>query len=553
MNDQQPPARRRSTALSCAIVMLMGIMFFAGLGQLNLINPDESRHALISREMIDSGNFITPSLYGEPYYDKPVFLNWLISGALSIFGELESAIRLPVAIAALATTLACSAILRIGTATNFIRASQLILIVLPTMPLFFVMGRVAITDILLTCTITLSLLAMSPVITTGVAANARVYLGWALMGFGMLIKGPVAVLLAGAIAGITSTRLWGLRKTLSLLKPFHGAVIVLGVAAPWYVAAWLRSPEYIETFLIRHNLERYAVAGAVTHQEAWWYYPLLLPAVLLPWSLLLPAAIRDRFAATERDRLDVFCGIWALTVILFFLPAKARLITYMLPAVPALAMILARYLERLGDGKVWFPTGVTRAILAWNLVLGALLISAMTWVATPPIWWWTGLVAPFGALAARNALAHDNAKSLLTACVASPLALLLLTIGPGAQYWNRVGSYRDVAEMIEQAIPESQALLSYGTNQNSISWYARRMVFREKEPKTVAARLEETTIAGVFAKTPRIENLKKIDALGEFKCVWRGYPDLELWLRSSLRAENGQAWTAFPGCNPSHS
>jgi dolichol-phosphate mannosyltransferase len=350
----------------------VGLLLLLGLaGPLLLVNldyplveQDEGRYAEIGREMLASGDWIVPTLNHEPYFDKPPLFYWLVAGSFWLFGLSAGAARLVPALAALCTIVA---VYGLGQRLVGRRAAFLGGLALTVMAGFIQCGRILIIDSLLTLFVTLAFLTAH-----GAVQRPRLRWRWWLLsglccGLGVLTKGPVALVLLGPVL---VAYVW-LQRDQARLGLFawlvYGGLIAL-VAAPWFIAICVRQPEFAGQFIIEHHFKRFTAAG-YHESPAWFYVPVLLVGTL-PWSLLLvpfcqfllsrsPAVTRLRPAGMG------FLLLWAAWCFVFFSLSRGKLPPYVLPLLPAVALMMGCYLDRvLGAGLAqpyfWSRTAVPR-------------------------------------------------------------------------------------------------------------------------------------------------------------------------------------------------
>ncbi len=325
--------------LVCCAVLLPNLSY-------PLIEPDESRYVQISLEMIQTGDWITPTLAGEPYLDKPPLLYWLTAASMSVFGMNEAAARLPTALSAVLTVLMLFAIGRhlVGRRAAFCGAVALLL-----SGGFVLAGRFVIMDALLTCCTTACLLC-GYLGNTKKCSNA--FSGWWMLAsvavaLGVLTKGPVALVLCvpplvafGWLSGETLT--YRLRQWLVL------AGVVLVMATPWFVAVSVANPEFLSYFFVKHNLARFA--GGFNHLQPFWFYIPIVLAGMFPASMLLPSLAvfllgRAPSYRTHRSKDLGFLLLSTLWVIGFFSLSSCKLATYILPSLPLLALLVGSLVE----------------------------------------------------------------------------------------------------------------------------------------------------------------------------------------------------------------
>lgn len=444
--------------------------FLVCLGGPDLIGPDEGRHASIAREMVERGEYLVPTLHCRPYFDKPVLLNWLIVMATSVFGRVAAAVRTPSALAAIALVFAT---VRWARVQHGVAASRITALLLPTSLLVFTVGRTAIIDMLLCALMSAALWRLGSWFEARSHERPSLLPAYALLALGCLAKGPIALLLP---ALIFLAMVVVLRKPRLLLeaRPFAGAAVVLAVAGPWYLSAWLHSPEYIETFLFHHNVSRYMTTGAVGHQQGWWYYPLLFPLALLPWGFaLFPALLRR---AKPMRPANLFPLVWAAVVIAFFAPAKAKLITYLLPAIPPLCVVTAAWLARCFEDRRELPHVMALWSAGWSVVLALGLAAVTIWVVTLQpvlaVWLPSLFLSGLVLIVQQRFRAEHTVVRWLATVVVGHLALLTFVLGPGAGFYNVGLSERGLAEALEAHVERPAKARSFGKQASAASWYA---------------------------------------------------------------------------------
>lgn len=415
------------------------VCFFSGLNNLGLVGPDEPRYAWVAREMAESGDWVTPRLYGEPWFEKPVLYYWGAAAAFRVFGVNEFAARLPSALAALLATLALAALAR---RLYGKLAAQFVVLMLPTCVGMFGFARAATTDMLFSAALTLAMACAT--VLVGFPAGTRPERYWLLLfggalGLGMLAKGPAAIVLAAGSVffWVIVTRKW--REAFRLARP-ETVVAVAVVALPWYVECALRNPDFLRVFFIAHNFERF-LTPIFQHQQPFWFYGPILLLGLLPWTVLLLGSMADGIRAvrerTLRDSSGFFLACWAVFPIFFFSISKSKLPGYILPAIPTLVLLLARSLahaiEANRDRARWLTAAVGATFVALALFTDYWLLRSYLRfgddLAKDAAVWVTGfgvggaVVLLLGFLK-RPRAAAAGASLLLTLIVAAILAVL---------------------------------------------------------------------------------------------------------------------------------
>lgn len=308
-----------------------------------LLDPDETRYAEIAREMFLSGNLLVPTRQGLPYLDKPPLLYWLTAASYQLFGINEFAARFVTAVAAIGTVL-CTFLL--GKSLVGMRAAWLGAFLQLMSIGFVVSGRFLFMDSLLTLFTTVSLLAGYAACRDGKFRPGYWILAAAACGLGTLTKGPVApaLCLPPLVAAVWLT---GAANPLRLRHWASYLSIVAAIAVPWFVVIAIRQPQHFYEFVWTHHVERF-VHGLAHEEPMWFYIPVLLVG-MAPCSILFPAAVAF-FTGSEHSRryrtwdvgyLLLFAG-WTLGL---FSLASCKLPPYILPAVPALCLVVGAALS----------------------------------------------------------------------------------------------------------------------------------------------------------------------------------------------------------------
>jgi len=234
------------------VILVSCAAFFYGLGSYGLWDPDEGRSGLIAAEMLRSGNWITLTRHGEPYYDKPALYFWLVAVGFKLLGLGELAVRLP---SALAATLTVTAVFFWGFAFGGSRLGLWAGLVLASSMEFVALGRFGNTDMLFTFFLTSALLYFLWW-KEHACGKGWVWPFYLFLACACLTKGPAGLLLPSLIIGISLglRNRWEIARQINLAQ---GAVVLGLVAGSWYLLAALRDPEYIKTFLWSHNILRF--------------------------------------------------------------------------------------------------------------------------------------------------------------------------------------------------------------------------------------------------------------------------------------------------------
>ncbi|MFQ5478699.1 MAG: ArnT family glycosyltransferase [Candidatus Binatia bacterium] len=514
------------TGVDALVALAIAGLMLGWLDRPDLMEPDEGRHAEIAREMLATGHFITPKLHGQPYYHKPPFFHWTVAASISLFGANAGAARLPSALSALwlVAVLAWWASKAWSPAVGRLTAG-----LVATTLAVVATARYVLIDMMFTAALVSALVWLGVwFLEWGDAPNPprrSIYPFYALVGLATLIKGPVAIVLAGLVA-LASTLVFFGPSGIKKLRPFSGGIVALALALPWYLAAWFEDPAYIQAFLLRHNLGRYAVAGSVGHQQPWYYYLVAGPLVLLPWVFYLPWALDQAWARSQRGRAEVYCFLWAITVTAFFMPAKAKLVTYLLPALPPLLCLLAVALERTLVGSGALPPLARRLQLGWSMLIGLLCSAAggyALFVNPEEPARALLLVAALVTLATGlRAWRSGEAERALLCGALSTAALVVTVWGLGAGLISSVRSLRPAATIVASSDPPVQRLLSYRASGHTLAFYAGRVLERLDSRETIVPLLAFPPGVALLSKQKYLAELG-LEPLPEgWRLAWRG-------------------------------
>lgn len=343
------------------IAAVCSFFFFYKLGSYKLIDVDEPRYAEAAREMLASGNWLTPYFNYELRFDKPIFFYWLIALSYLIFGITEFAARFPSAVLATATVFFTYYFGRTTISKSFGLISALIL---ASSLEFIAIGRMSITDMTLSFFIVASI--YSGFLASFTENKNKKYWWWLFYffsGLAVLTKGPVGLVLPVAVVGFYLIFTGKVKESLKPVFTLPGALIFSATVIPWYYLIIQEHGKlFIDYFFIRHNLERFASSGFGQHHQPFYFYFIVILAGFFPWTIFfisslikyLPKLFKSFWEKKSRllkldfalfkeadNRLKVilFSVIWFLVIFIFFSSSKAKLLTYILSLFPAIALL----------------------------------------------------------------------------------------------------------------------------------------------------------------------------------------------------------------------
>ena len=428
------------------LLAFCGFFFLWRLASFGLIGADEPRYAQVAREMLARHDWVTPTLGGIPWLEKPPLYYWQAMLAYRAFGVSDWAARLPSVVDATILILVVYWFLR-----RFRTACALDgTLMLATSAAIVGYARAASTDMPLAATFGIAMLAWFAWFECG---NRSLLLAfYAALALGMLAKGPVAPFLAAALIILfaASQRSWRIvRDTLWL----PGILIFLIVGLPWYVLVQLRNPQFFRVFVLEHNLARFGT-NVFHHPEPFWYY---LPVTLLgwmPWAVFAVLAVVLAFRkarSRESDSLNVFLLIWIALVVIFFSLSKSKLPGYILPAIAPGILLLANYLrerpfQRFNPVLIALHSTVVAALLFATLMLPSVLhLHKFTWsnAAVVPL-----AAAIAAGLLTSLAIFKSGQAGLHLAGVAPAILVLALAIRFAAPVLDETLSARPVSQAL---------------------------------------------------------------------------------------------------------
>ena len=336
-----------------AIIVVLLVVWFANLDARRLIRPDEGRYAEIAREMAVTGDWITPRLNGLKYFEKPPLQYWATAAAYRVFGPSEWTARLWPGLAGALTALV---VWRFGRRLFGNEAGASAGLVSISMLWIAANAHINTLDMGLTLFLTIGLAGFLWAQRDDATAGERregMVLAWSGAALAMLSKGLIGLVLPGGAMAIyiVLNRDWSRLTKLHLVM---GAILVLVIAAPWFIAVSVVNPEFPGFFFIHEHFQRF-LTTVHRRTEPWWYFLPILIAGTLPWTVL---AVQSVIGAVRADpprpgfRPRVFLLAWIVFVMLFFSASHSKLPSYILPVFPALAWLMGDRLVRLSPGSL---------------------------------------------------------------------------------------------------------------------------------------------------------------------------------------------------------
>ncbi len=356
------------------IVATLAVCYFSNLGAIGFVGPDEPRYAWIARDMAATGDWVTPRLYGRPWFEKPPLFYWMAGVSFELFGVSEATARLPSALCALFATLALA---WLAWRVYGPETARWLLLLLPTSVGMIGFSHAAATDMPFSAMLTTAMVCAAVVLGFARNENTTIlphtpWLALLLFGFflglAVLAKGPAAIILSGGAVFFWALFTKRLRDALRLLHPAAIASFC-ATALPWYILCARRNPDFFRIFIIEHNFKRY-LTPEFQHIQPFWYYVAVVLVAFLPWSAILLWATftcgRKLFVPEKTSAFSLFLFSWASFCLLFFSVSRSKLPGYVLPSFPAIALLLSAALAR----------NLKRTTLGYALAAFAMLLFA---------------------------------------------------------------------------------------------------------------------------------------------------------------------------------
>ena len=462
-----------------ALTLVFGALFFSFLGNRPLAAPDEGRYVEIPREMVATGDYLTPRLNGLKYFEKPPLLYWLQTVPIKLFGIKEWAMRLPLAFLALFGCL----ITYFFTQRLYGRATGLwTTTILGTSLLYYVLGRLITLDLGVSVFLTGTLFCLFNAIeSTGRKRQGLMYLCATFGAAALLSKGLIALALPGAImlCYLILTNRWSLLKELYLSS---SALIFFILAAPWHILASLKNPGFFDFYFIHEHFERYLTTVHRRHQPLWFFLPIIFVG-FLPWSTFLFRTLKQSFPTSlkvcRENPKNTFLVLWALVPFVFFSLSHSKLIPYILPIFPPIALLMAQMIQKRLENKQSFKGEIFGySFLCLSLIVGSLIAilkvepSLKTLIRTHliclySIWGLSAVTLPILRLW----------KSERAALMGIPVSgiLVLITLAQAAPMVPRL-SIKPLAEKFLKYMPKDTKVFSYITYYQDLPPYLNRTV-----------------------------------------------------------------------------
>jgi 4-amino-4-deoxy-L-arabinose transferase-like glycosyltransferase len=476
-------------------VVYAAVVLFTGLGVRGLNEPDEGRYAEEAREMLerlqtDRLAWLEESLDGEPYYSKPPLTNWLTCATMSVLGLNEWGARMPAALAAFGAVLVAMTLAR---RMGGERWAALTGVVLPTSLMFFVVGRLITTDMILLFFMTSALAAFWFWFEDG--RRRPLVFFWLALSGAMMTKGPVGVAVPLLVIVVTLVVLRQTRR-LRELGWLWGLPLFAVLGLGWYLQACIRFDLW--WFFLGKQVAGHYFQDAQGHPKPFWFYAVLLVVGALPWTLCALTAggrWREETQSPTMCARRVFLVTWIVTGLVFFSMSRTKLPTYILPVMTPMGLLAARFWEEALTTEEGVVPGVWRLIAAWSSVVFTALVPVCLWYwlyrkigpARPDYAWVWQVVGGAAVAVLLTAVfwARRSAMRLFSVGVVALPVFLIAAMGALSDFEDLMEtnySFRTIGLALRaHAKPDDRVAFAMTNDRgHGICFYARRLISKPR-------------------------------------------------------------------------
>jgi 4-amino-4-deoxy-L-arabinose transferase-like glycosyltransferase len=471
---------RRTLAL---LFLSFVLLYFSALGTMPLLEPDEGRYAEIPREMLATGDFVTPHLNGVAYLEKPPLFYWGNALMLRLLGENEFAAR---SFTALVSVIGILLTYWMGTLLSGWRTGLFSAIVLSTSLYYYVIGRINTLDMTLAVVLVLAIFPAYLYLSGKRESRWYLHLSYGAAGLAFLAKGLVGVVFPAAI--LTCWLVFS-RRHREILRAVSipGLLLFFAVALPWVLLVQRRNPDFLQFFFVHEQFQRFATR-IHHHVEPFWYFLPVVAGGFAPWiAFLRRVVLAVRSGAEtylERESL-VFLLSWILFILLFFSVSQSKLPTYVAPIFPPLAVLFGRGLDLWTDREDGAQRCRTPLAIAALLAAAIFLVPQFSRHAADPAAWTKATALPILLILAWGTvplfLRRLGAERVILLSFLL-LALFLTSVNrPAATYLGGYKSVKGLAQVLASSLKPGDVVAQYGTYRHGIPFYTKRRTVQVDE------------------------------------------------------------------------
>lgn len=464
------------------ITLLVGTLFGMKLGQYPLIAPDGGRYAEIPREMVATKDYLTPRLNGIKYFEKPPLFYWLQAASIKIFGVTDFAVSIVNALMALGSVLC----IYFTSRKLYGRLSAIFAsLIFATSGLVVALTRAITLDVTLTffLTVTFCSFLLATQLPLGKKRSLYLWISYIFVALAVMTKGLVGIIFPGVLL-LNWLTIFGEWRNLKTYHLASGVMIFLLITLPWHILVQLKNPEFFRFYFIEQHFLRYFTDYA-SRAKKWWFLPTLLVAGLYPWVAFFPQAIihhlPKNFNGWQQTKTTTFLLLWIVVIYAFYTFSQSKLIPYILPIFPPIAMLVGNYLASFWPNKRSLAVDMgfyTLAIL--NLMLAIAAISATFMlnfneqVITKQNLYIAATLMVLTAITTTFCYRRRGLGSGLI-ILTTFIAALWLYINPIITTINRQ-SIKPLITIMQQKLQPTDEVISYGQYYQELPFYLQRIV-----------------------------------------------------------------------------
>lgn len=480
----------RRTWVTDVIFLGLACFIFYGfhLGHYPLFTPDEGRYSEIAREMIATGDYITPRVNGVAFLDKPILYYWLQAAAIHLFGLNEWALRF---FPMLFGIFGCLATYLAGRHVFDRRTGILSAIILATSPLYFVGAHYANLDLEVAVWVSVTLLSfLSAIHSQGKTRTALLFAAYICAALAALTKGLIGIVFPTMIIGswILLTWRWGLLKKIHLIA---GLILFAALVIPWFILVQRANPGFLNYFFVTQQVTRFLSSAEFNNKTpSWFYFPIVIIG-FFPWTIFLCQSllksIRQLWNNYKKESATLFLLLWVTLIFIFFSIPHSKIVTYILPIFPALALLVGNYLSAYWEKTTQSVLYIgTIAFVTFTVLHAVLILLAVHyhWVQITPTFvpYLTAIIAIF-ALSALLALlcfagsfyfTKRDVSILFVLCTACSIAFLS-TLTMGAEELN-ANTAKPLIRQLKPILKPEDDVASYFKYYQDVALYLGRRI-----------------------------------------------------------------------------
>ncbi len=472
------------------LVIALALVWFSNLEYRKLIKPDEGRYAEIPREMVVSGNWVTPRLNDLKYFEKPPLQYWATAIAYEVFGQHQWTSRLWTALTGFAGILL---VWFAGLRLFGREAAGYAAVLLSGTLLYVLMGHINTLDMGVTFFITLGIAGLLIAQQEGEIHRGRwMLLAWAALGLAVLSKGLMGIVLPGAALFLYAL----VQRDFTVFKRMHwltGLAVFLLVTAPWFYLVMKANPEFFQKFFIYEHYTRFTTRDLGRYQPWYYFVPILLLGAL-PWTVLMFDTLIKTWRSSRVPVDDAggkafnparFLLVWTVFIYVFFTISDSKLPSYLLPMFPALALLMGKQLVEMNTRRLFWLIapmlpltllGLGFAPFTANLADTPLQLQGYSayawWLTAAALVWVIGVIAAMVLLRRTQAVKNTKFAAVLVLGLSTLLAGQIGTSGYNTIAKERSGYY--IAEAIRPYVHADEPFYSVDMYEQTLPFYLKR-------------------------------------------------------------------------------